>query len=395
MLQTTVTQRFTRNVLIGLLPALALVATACAPSEKNSALGGIALSAGASKIVNGTDASVADISANGLAESVVLVVGQQAEAPPSKGVMVSTCTGTLITRQIVLTAAHCVSRGLRPADLIVGLKFTRAMQPGEDDKVMNPLATAYRVKNFAVNAGYSERGTGQQQNDIALILLDHPVPATVRLATLPEAALDVETLDAVLAIGYGMSVEKHSTAQDHTGGGILRYTTFAKDKFGNVTPQPDRNSPFDGMIATVADQTSICHGDSGGPLMAVTGTASTNTVVGINDAVLPHYAGQQQVDYQAAELTGKLDDFYKKYPDANICSGGLNVFVNVAAQLTWINQKVAELQVQAANPTLPVPQVTPPADRQVAPPVATPAPAVTPAQPDTATPAPAPRKHHR
>ena len=73
-------------------------------------------------------------------------------------------------------------------------------------------------------------------------------------------------------------------------------------------------------------------------------------IVGINDMVLPNYAGQEGTDYQAAEQAGTaaaMDGFYKKYPDASICIGGYNIFVNVAAQLDWINQTMQTLLKQA------------------------------------------------
>ena len=83
--------------------------------------------------------------------------------------------------------------------------------------------------------------------------------------------------------------------------------------------------------------------------MAMSGTASQNVLVGVNDAVLPTYQGQEEADYVAAEKSGDMGPFYTKYPDANICSGGDNLFVNVAAQLDWINATKTSLLAQAAT----------------------------------------------
>ncbi len=83
--------------------------------------------------------------------------------------------------------------------------------------------------------------------------------------------------------------------------------------------------------------------------MAVNSAGSENVIVGINDAVLPQYQGQEQTDYLAAEQAGSLTPFYAKYPDANICSGGLNVFVNVTLQLNWINTTKTALLAQLGH----------------------------------------------
>ena len=320
------------------MAGLGLGLMACSPSQPQISKGDLA-----NGIVNGQTAQQNDIAAGGLAESVVFI---QTKLSDTEG---AACTGTLIANNIVLTAAHCLSDDHDPKKMAVALHaldLTSSVRPVG--------MIVFHVKALTANPGYAPNDpNGHQQNDLAVLLLDSNVPAGTRVAQLPAASFNVETLNSILTIGYGQSDDKHSTPDQQSGAGVLRYTTFGSDASGQkqfeVAPTTSDVPAFiQGMILAAAQDTSVCHGDSGGPLMAMSGSKSANILVGVNDMVLPQvgYQGQMGQDYQDAAKTGSLDGFYKKYPDARICMGGYNVFVNVAPQVGWITTTMKALLAQ-------------------------------------------------
>lgn len=312
--------------------ALGAVLSACQPQSASNVAGRMSLSG----VVNGQTADTPDVSPQGLAESVVAI-----QAKAGQGAFL--CTGTLIDPRVVLTAAHCVPDGATAADFAVGLHFLDIKA-----KTGGPNLSAYRVQSFIVHPAYAPKGGGNQNNDLALLLLAKPVPAGTRIAQLPQGDIDMNSIPRLVAIGYGQSDDRHNTSDK--GSGVLRYTSFPASDFGQMPDDPKVPAIFRNMLAAQAKTTSVCHGDSGGPLMLTNADGtSSNVIVGVNDMVLPQYEGQQGLDYANAMKTGDLDMFYGKYPDARICMGGLNVFVNVPMQVGWITSSAQSLLAQVVQ----------------------------------------------
>lgn len=214
------------------------------------------------------------------------------------------CTGTLITKDWILTAAHCVE-GTAPAS--IKIRF--------DDPDINDAAGGMVV---AVSEVHSHPGFSLDQmvwdDDIALLKLAAPVtdrePTPIYREVVPAAT-------AVLDVGYGVA------DNNEMGGGLLR-------KVSKVTADcAGANDP--GVLGAnlvcmdASDGRGSCFGDSGGPTFAT-----------IN--------GMQVVAGVTSGGTGEQ------------CGAGWDLYTSIQAELAFIDM------VMTGKPADPPPMDPPPGD---------------------------------
>lgn len=160
-------------------------------------------------------------------------------SPGPDGKSGALCTGTLIRKDIALTAAHCVSAGAKPV-----LIFNRDLHaPGAEHR---------ESQGVAVNPRWRKRaGHGMDQGDIALVKFNGRLPRGYR--TVPAIGSDAEVKNGtkVTLAGYGIS-----NARTHTGAGRLRKTEVRV-----LNGRPGKSE----MILDQSHGHGACHGDSGGP----------------------------------------------------------------------------------------------------------------------------------
>jgi len=164
--------------------------------------------------------------------AAVLLVG-------SKG---TSCTGTAIARDLILTAAHCVLPG---ADYKL-VEFDAARTP-----TLKDIAAIVPNPDFDANAALRHRVTA----DVALVRLAAPINGAT-LAQLAPAAGKVAVGDRFVIAGYGLAVRG-----DGKSGGTLRVGTLI------ATGQPGSLQLRLVDPATKGERPGLgaCTGDSGGP----------------------------------------------------------------------------------------------------------------------------------
>ena len=157
------------------------------------------------------------------------------------GTMAGFCTGIVLARDIVLTAAHCAAKG---ADL-------RVHYPAEGQApVMLPIVAVSRHPDYHPDA----IKTRERSIDLALIKLPKPLPDRFRPAILAHAAGSKLGGHFVLS-GYGLAREG-----DAASSGTLRSATLTTRAPLSPVLLWSEDAAREGLGA--------CTGDSGGPVVA-------------------------------------------------------------------------------------------------------------------------------
>jgi len=169
------------------------------------------------------------------------------------------CTGTLVARDLVLTARHCVSE---TDEGIVCAPSGRAIRGGEvgpdrpaaDIEVFTGLrASSLRARARGARIVH-DGATNLCNHDLAFVVLDRAVTGT------PIAALRItdstRTGELVTAVGWGLTED-----------GELPNARLQRSGLSILDVGPSRESASTELVLGEA----ICSGDSGGPALAADG----------------------------------------------------------------------------------------------------------------------------
>ena len=168
----------------------------------------------------------------------------------------SRCSGTLIARDLLLTAAHC----------IVDLKNTERKITKITAKISGHqkiAATAWladpHYKSVIDEIGIERALVDVGVNDLALVRLEKSVPRDALIAEIPNAEISQSRSLSLTLAGFG-----RTNFDDPDSGGILH---IAQIKGTMITVRHD----IDHHIAIQDGKQQPCRGDSGGPLFQING----------------------------------------------------------------------------------------------------------------------------
>ncbi|WP_141733392.1 S1 family peptidase [Oligoflexus tunisiensis] len=218
-----------------------------------------------------------------------IVGGRRVTAQDSGPEKISTvglngCTGTIIAKDLILTAAHCYDNSVQGGYVLFGIQFN-----GRDRKIIN-------IEKATVNRAYTD-----PHNDVAMLKLASDIPAGYKPAKLLPAGVSLTNGQTVRQAGYG---------SDNT-----------PNSFGTLRTVDSRyvGQGSRGSLSVRNGSTAACSGDSGGPLYVqqngewyVAGIASTaymdaqRRCVGGNEyaSVSQNYS---MILDMARQLTGRQD----------------------------------------------------------------------------------------
>jgi hypothetical protein len=310
-------RRLRHRLLVGAVAVLTICGLAAAPVVATDGSDPSFSTRPDSRIVGGTEAAP-----GAWPSQVALVFSDTAD-----NFQAQFCGGTLIARNWVLTAGHCVyDDGFTPAtseiEVLVG---TQDLTSG---------GTRIAVKEFRIHPAWLAL---DGRNDLALLRLDHPAPVGIPFQPITAQGVSPGGGTAVTTTGWGT-----------TAFGTPNYATKLRQVTVNVSTAAACQAGYGSfyqqatMVCAAAPGKDSCQGDSGGPLVENRG--GTWIQVGVvstgEGCATPGFPGiytrvaafsnwiKQQIRYgpqpsASAFLTRMYLDAYNRQPTAQERTTGL------------------------------------------------------------------------
>lgn len=158
----------------------------------------------------------------------------------------SICTGIILSKNLILTAAHCLIN-FGQDDLFVFQGSSLPDNANADSLIKIKDWVVHQKFSILFDELYLPVGS---VNDVALVLLDRNLPETIQPVPLLENINGLRAGDTLTLAGYGVTNESDSNP-------ILKDLYFTQVSLFEITPQY--------LVTDQRNFKGACQGDSGGP----------------------------------------------------------------------------------------------------------------------------------
>jgi hypothetical protein len=171
----------------------------------------------------------------------------------------SACTATLIAQNLMLTARHCIAWGNDDVVMCGSTLFEGEVAPRSTIFTNAAVPGSGSLFHFGADIRVPVEGDDMCGFDVALVILERPVPASEARPTIPRIDRHVEAGEPYVAVGYGENEFGEPTNGRMQRGGLA--VLCATGSCGSRAVAPTEFMGEEG----------VCSGDSGGPALDADG----------------------------------------------------------------------------------------------------------------------------
>jgi len=210
-----------------------------------------------------------------LAQGTVFVIFQNGSLDSKGREEMEMCTGSLVDRNIVLTAAHCVPASENASKVAIAFSVDPICQVhSEGEEALRP------VEKVVKNPKYIEDSIGFSANDLAMIRFAGQAPSGKQTLKLLMKPVELNEQSTVILAGYGRTTDLD---KDDPDGPILRTATINPVSDSKLPEQNTKSNKDPILFFDQSGGQGACAGDSGGPTLLQTDEGLF--VIGVNSAV--------------------------------------------------------------------------------------------------------------